>query len=86
MFRSSCWLAPERPARSNGAQTFTANLSGAQETPPNASSATGVGTFTLSADQSTLTFTVTYSGLSSGTGLAAHFHDGSARRGRRDRP
>ena len=52
-------------------------LSGAQEVPAVATSATGQGTAVISADGSTITYLVTYSGLS-GTLNAAHFHTGAA--------
>jgi hypothetical protein len=43
--------------------TFTANLSGANENPPNASTATGFGTFVLDSAAQTLNITVSFSGL-----------------------
>jgi hypothetical protein len=52
-------------------------LTGAQEVPAVATSATGQGTAVISADGSTITYLVTYSGLS-GTLNAAHFHTGAA--------
>jgi hypothetical protein len=52
-------------------------LSGAQEVPAVATTATGQGTAVISADGSTITYLVTYSGLS-GTLNAAHFHTGAA--------
>ncbi len=51
-------------------------LSGAQEAPPVVTSATGQGTVVISADGSTVTYLVTYSGLS-GTVAAAHIHTGA---------
>ncbi|MFN0193742.1 MAG: CHRD domain-containing protein [Aestuariivirga sp.] len=42
---------------------FTANLTGAQETPPNASTATGTATGALNLDQTRFTFTVTVTGI-----------------------
>jgi hypothetical protein len=51
-------------------------LSGAQENPPVATSATGQGTVVISADGSTITYLVTHSGLS-GTVNAAHIHTGA---------
>ena len=51
-------------------------LTGAQEAPPVATSATGQGTVVISADGSTITYLVTYSGLS-GTVAAAHIHTGA---------
>jgi len=52
-------------------------LSGAQEVPAVVTAATGQGTAVISADGSTITYLVTYSGLS-GTLNAAHFHTGAA--------
>jgi hypothetical protein len=51
-------------------------LSGAQENPPVATAATGQGTAVISADGSTITYIVTYSGLS-GAVNAAHIHTGA---------
>ncbi len=51
-------------------------MTGAQETPAVATSATGQGTFVISASGSTITYLVTYSGLS-GTVSAAHIHTGA---------
>jgi hypothetical protein len=52
-------------------------LSGAQEVPAVATTATGQGTAVISADGSTITYIVTYSGLS-GSVNAAHIHTGAA--------
>ncbi len=52
-------------------------LTGAQEVPAVATTATGQGTAVISADGSTITYLVTYSGLS-GSLNAAHFHTGAA--------
>ncbi len=52
-------------------------LTGAQEVPAVATTATGQGTAVISADGSTITYIVTYSGLS-GTVNAAHIHTGAA--------
>jgi hypothetical protein len=60
------------PARAG--TIFVATLTGGQETPPNASAATGFGTFELNDAMTELTFNVTFSGLSSGL-TGAHFHD-----------
>src|SRR4051812_44252609 len=60
------------PARAG--TMFVATLTGGQETPPNASAATGVGTFELNDAMTELTFNITFSGLSSGL-TGAHFHD-----------
>lgn len=51
-------------------------LTGAQENPAVAGAATGQGTVVISADASTITYLVTYSGLS-GTANAAHIHSGA---------
>jgi hypothetical protein len=56
---------------------FGGPLSGAQEVPAVATAATGQGTAVISADGSTITYIVTYSGLS-GTVNAAHIHTGAA--------
>ena len=53
-----------------------ADLNGGQEVPPVATGATGKGTVVISADGSTITYLVTYSGLS-GTDNAAHIHTGA---------
>jgi hypothetical protein len=53
-----------------------ADLAGFQENPPVATAATGKGTAVISADGSTITYLVTYSGLS-GTANAAHIHTGA---------
>ena len=50
-----------------------ADMKAANEVPPNSSSATGQAEATLDTTTRTLTWTVTYSGLS-GTALGAHFH------------
>lgn len=55
--------------------TFTATLTGSQETPPNVSTAMGQGIFVLNAAMNSLTFDVTYSGLSANA-VASHFHTG----------
>jgi len=52
-------------------------LTGAQENPAVVTTATGQGTAVISADGSTITYIVTYSGLS-GTANAAHIHAGAA--------
>ncbi len=54
------------------AQSYTATLSGSQETPPNGSPATGSATLTLDGAK-ILSFNITYSGLI-GTETAAHIH------------
>ena len=48
---------------STGQQFFTATLSGTAEVPPNASTATGMGTFTLNTAGTQLAFNVSYDDL-----------------------
>jgi hypothetical protein len=55
--------------------TFTADLMGSQETPPNLSPAIGHGDFVYDSIAHTITFDVTYSGLVAGA-TVSHFHDG----------
>lgn len=55
------------------AETFTANLSSAQEVPSNASTATGYARVFLNETTGMVTFTVVFSGLSS-TQTGAHIH------------
>jgi hypothetical protein len=52
---------------------FTATLTGAQETPPNNSTATGRATLLLSPDEKTARVSLTFAGLSSGQ-TDAHIH------------
>ncbi len=52
---------------------FQADLNGAREVPPNDSTATGHVEATLDTGTNTLTWSCTYSGLSSGP-IGAHFH------------
>jgi len=56
---------------------FGGPLTGAQEVPAVATAATGEGTAVISPDGSTITYVVTYSGLS-GAAAAAHIHTGAA--------
>ncbi len=58
--------------------TFTATFSGSQEVPPNASPATGFGSFVLNDSQTILTFTINYSGLIGGPVSGSHFHNAPA--------
>ena len=51
----------------------TASLTGAQEVPPTGSSATGTGTVSLSADHTTITVNLTFSGLTANA-TAGHIH------------
>ena len=55
------------------AMMFTATLSGDAANPPVTTNGMGTGSFTLSADETQLTFDITASGLS-GPVIAAHFH------------
>lgn len=58
-----------------GAETFTAVMNGANERPsPLTTLATGSGSFTLSADRNTLTWTITTTGANNVT--ASHIHLG----------
>ena len=67
-----CLLLTLAAAASTYAQSFTATLSGAAERPtPNTSTGTGIGTLTLSG--ATVTYDLTYSGLSAAP-TAAHVH------------
>ncbi len=58
------------------AQTYTANLSSAQEVPANASTATGYARIFLDETAGTITFTVVFNGLTSAQ-TASHIHDGA---------
>ena len=64
---------PGTPAPSAAPVAINLALSGTQEVPPNASTATGTGTFTLDPATRQFTITVTASGIAS---TAAHIHDG----------
>ncbi len=56
-------VASGGPASGAGGGTFTATLTGAQEVPPNASTATGFATVTLNAAETMITVDLTFSGL-----------------------
>ena len=58
----------------NNKVTFTAALTGASETPANASTATGTGTFSYDKTTYILTGTVTFTGISP---TGAHIHKGA---------
>ncbi|MEO8737718.1 MAG: CHRD domain-containing protein [Edaphobacter sp.] len=62
-------IAAQSPAST---MTYTATLIGANEVPPNGSTATGFATFTLNGDF--LTVDLTFSGLTGGPAVAAHIH------------
>ena len=68
------------PMRSDAPQSlevYVFSLSGAAESPPNSSTASGKGTVTLDLNTSMMTVAVQFSGLSSGT-TAAHIHSATA--------
>jgi len=67
------WAAAADPAL----PAYGGPLDGAQEVPPVVTTATGQGTAVVSADGSTITYIVTYTGLS-GAAAAAHIHTGAA--------
>ena len=58
---------------SSNTETFTASMSGAQESPPATTAATGNAEVTYNRDTSMLAYRVTYSGLS-GPATASHIH------------
>ncbi len=60
-------------ASASDCHTFAASLNGGQEVPPNASTATGFGGVVLSPDDTVITATLTYGGLS-GDQIGAHIH------------
>jgi len=64
-------------ASAQQAVTYKAHLTAKDEVPPNASPATGDGTFTLNPATKELTWDVKYSGLS-GPAAAAHIHGPAA--------
>jgi CHRD domain len=70
----ACSLLP----RAASAETFfTANLSGAEEVPANASSATGFGRITLNDSETQITVSVYYQGLGSNV-IMGHVHGSAA--------
>jgi hypothetical protein len=82
--RTTAWAAAalilaivSAPMAAGAATTFTATLTGAQETPPNASPATGTGTVTLNDAQTTITVSLSFAGLV-GASTAAHIHGPAA--------
>lgn len=62
------------PAASANSIVFTTTLLGSNETPPNASTATGSATVTLDTTALTITVNETFSGLIGGNASAAHIH------------
>ena len=62
-------IAAQSPAST---MTYTATLSGANEVPPNGSTASGFATFTLNGDM--LTVDMSFTGLTGGPAAAAHIH------------
>jgi Ca2+-binding RTX toxin-like protein len=64
-------------ANSAAVHTFTATLTGAAETPPNASAATGSATVTLNDTEDLAVVSLTFSGLSSKS-TAGHIHGPAA--------
>ena len=60
--------------RAHADTNFTAMLSGLNESPPNASPATGSATMVLNNAQTELTYMLSFSGLTSAQ-TAAHFHN-----------
>ena len=59
-----------------GPQTFITTLSGANENPPVPGAGTGTATITIAADELSISYNVTYSGLS-GAVVAGHIHIGA---------
>jgi hypothetical protein len=53
---------------------FTTTLSGAKETVPNASTATGFGNLTLSDDNNSISLLLSWTGLNGGPATGAHIH------------
>ena len=60
------------------ATTFSVTLTGAQETPPNSSTANGTGTLTWNAAANALTYDFIVRGLNFGQVTSMHFHSGAA--------
>ena len=67
------WLLAVVPGHA-ATVNFTATIDGAQETPPNASAATGTGTFVMDTDANTLSMSITYSGIANDDLLPSHIH------------
>lgn len=76
MAASLAWAALAVAAKA-APQTFTVPLSGAQQVPPVQTAGSGTATLTYDPDTRHLTWSVTYSGLSSDATMA-HFHGPAA--------
>jgi hypothetical protein len=74
-FLAAAALLPQAAAAQPMA--MSAKLSAASEVPPNASTGTGTGTFSLDMGSKVLTYRVEYSGLT-GPATAAHIHGPAA--------
>lgn len=70
---SSCDKDDEVPVVQDEMYKFTTSMSGANETTPNASTATGTTTGTYNATKNLITYNVTWSGLT-GPATGGHFH------------
>lgn len=65
------------PTRARADFVFFADLNSTQQVPPVASTAHGLGIFTLNTAETQLSFTVNYAGLLGTVITGAHFHDGA---------
>jgi hypothetical protein len=70
---AACIQQPQGGGTAAGTVTYKAHLTAKDEVPPNASAATGDGTFVFNPATKELTWNVTYSGLS-GPAIASHIH------------
>ena len=70
---SSSAYAERLPASNHGGRPLTANMTGAQETPPTGSPGTGVAEVTVNVGQSEVCWSLTVEGLT-GPATAAHIH------------
>lgn len=68
-----CMIALGFVSNAHAQRSFHATLDGAQETPPNSTTATGSGTVVLNAAETQVTVSLNFSGLSSAQ-TAAHIH------------
>jgi CHRD domain len=73
------WLMTAAPVAAADLLTFKITLSGSNEVPPNDSHGTGIATITFDKATRTLTWSVTFSGLT-GDPTMAHFHGPSSPR------